>query len=201
MAASKKDVFTLDLGMSREETGLPPGFAYKANAIPAELERALLREIPGLPFSAFQFRGFEGKRRTVSYGWRYDFNHQKLQQADPLADFLRPIREIGARFAGLEPEALEQVLVIEYSPGSAIGWHKDRPVFGDVVGVSLASPARLRFRRRSGRSWERAALLVEPRSIYLLRGAARDEWEHSIPPVETLRYSITMRTFRRRDTP
>lgn len=203
MAASKRDVFTQDLFMSPKETGLPAGFAYKANAIDPAQERALLEEIAVLPFKAFEFRGFEGKRRTVSYGWRYDFNHQKLQQAEPLADFLHPIREIGARFAGLAPAVLEQVTVIEYSPGSAIGWHKDRPMFGDVVGVSLASPTRFRFRRRSGRAWERVSLLVEPRSIYLLRGPARDEWEHSIPPVETLRYSITMRTFRRGegDTP
>jgi alkylated DNA repair dioxygenase AlkB len=186
--------------MSPEETRLPQGFAYKANAIPVEQERALLHEIPALPFKAFEFRGFEGKRRTVSYGWRYDFNHQKLQQADPIPDFLRPIREIAAQFAGLEPEALEQITVIEYSPGSAIGWHKDRPMFGDVVGISLSAPTRFRFRRRAGTSWERADLVVAPRSIYLLRGPARDEWEHSIPPVDTLRYVITMRTFRRGDT-
>lgn len=180
---------------------LPEGFSYQPEALGAELERHLLAIIPSLPFKAFEFRGFEGKRRTVSYGWRYDFNQQQLQKADPVADFLIPVREIGARFAGLDPHVLEQVTVIEYSPGSAIGWHKDRPMFGDVVGVSLVSPTRLRFRRKARTRWERAALVVEPRSIYLLRGPARDEWEHSIPPVETLRYSITMRTFRRSDTP
>jgi len=179
---------------------LPEGFRYQPDAISAEQEQRLTRQIGELPFQAFQFRGFEGKRRTVSYGWRYDFNQQKLQRADPVADFLLPVREIGARFAGLEPEALEQVTVIEYSPGSAIGWHKDRPMFGDVLGVSLGSATRFRFRRKSGKSWERAEQLVEPRSIYLLRGPARDEWEHSIPPVDTLRYSITMRTFRGLDS-
>ena len=132
---------------------LPEGFRYQPDFISAEQEQQLLDQIRELPFQAFQFRGFEGKRRTVSYGWRYDFNQQKLQKADAVADFLLPVREMAGRFAGLEPEALEQVTVIEYSPGSAIGWHKDRPMFGD-------------------------------------------EWEHSIPPVDTLRYSITMRTFR-----
>jgi alkylated DNA repair dioxygenase AlkB len=183
-----------------ERRTLPEGFKYEANAIPTELEQELLATIPTLPFKAFEFRGFEGKRRTVSYGWRYDFNHQQLQKADPVAPFLIPVREIAARFAGLEPEALAQVTVIEYSPGSAIGWHKDRPMFGDVLGVSLLSPTRFRFRRKSGTGWERAALLVDPRSIYLMRGPARDEWEHSIPPVDTLRYSITMRTFRGSET-
>ena len=187
-------------GTSRAADALPKGFAYQPAIITPEQERHLLHHIANLPFQAFQFRGVEGNRRTVSYGWRYDFNAQKLQEAEPIAEFLRPVREIGARFAGLEPDALEQVTVLEYSPGSAIGWHRDRPMFGDVVGISLVSPTRFRFRRRTGTTWERASLMVEPRSIYLLRGPARDEWEHSIPPVDTLRYSITMRTFRRGDT-
>src|SRR5207237_4780240 len=149
---------------------LPEGFRYQRDVISAEQQDQLLQHLRDLPFQAFQFRGFEGKRRTVSYGWRYDFNQQKLQSADPVPDFLRPVRQIAERFAGLEPEALEQVTVIEYSPGSAIGWHKDRPMFGDVAGVSLVSATRFRFRRTSGKRWERAEQLVEPRSIYLLQG-------------------------------
>ncbi len=184
------------LSVFDRSTDFPEGFRYALDAISAEQERDLVAEIATLPFKAFEFRGFEGKRRTVSYGWRYDFNHQKLQQADPIPPFLVPIRTLGERFAGLPPGKLEQVTVIEYSPGSAIGWHKDRPMFGDVVGISLLSPTRFRFRRKTGRIWQRAALVVEPNSIYLLHGPARDEWEHSIPPVDTLRYSITMRTFR-----
>jgi alkylated DNA repair dioxygenase AlkB len=193
MRASQLDAFSA-------AATLPDGFRYQPDVLTVEQEWQLLQQIATLPFKAFEFRGFEGKRRTVSYGWRYDFNQQTLQQADPVADFLLPVREIAGRFAGLEPDALEQVTVIEYSPGSAIGWHKDRPMFGDVLGVSLESATRFRFRRKSGKSWERAAQLVEPRSIYLLRGPARDEWEHSIPPVDILRYAITMRTFRGRDT-
>jgi alkylated DNA repair dioxygenase AlkB len=177
-------------------SALPAGFRYQPEAITSQQERSLVEQISTLAFKAFEFRGFEGKRRTVSFGWRYDFNQQQLQQADPVAPFLIPIRKLGARFAGLDPEALEQITVIEYSPGSAIGWHKDRPMFGDVLGLSLLSPTRFRFRRKSGKKWERAALIVEPRSLYLLRGPARDDWEHSIPPVDTLRYSITMRSFR-----
>jgi alkylated DNA repair dioxygenase AlkB len=110
--------------------------------------------------------------------------------------FLLPVRDAAARYAGLDPAMLEQVLLTEYAPGAAIGWHRDRPVFGEVVGLSLLSPARMRFRRKQGAKWERRELLVQPRSAYHLAGEARSEWEHSIPPVETKRYSITFRTLR-----
>ena len=91
---------------------------------------------------------------------------------------------------------MRHALLIEYAPGAGIGWHRDRPEFGDVIGISLLAPARLRFRRKVGTKWERTALTAEPRSAYLLRGPARTEWEHSIPPMETLRYSITLRTLK-----
>lgn len=174
---------------------LPEGFRYEPDVLSANEEQTLVREIRELPFKAFQFRGFEGKRRVVSYGWRYDFNQRELERADPIPDFLLPFRARAAAFAGLVPDALQQSSVIEYSPGSAIGWHRDKPMFGDVVGISLASSCRFRFRREINGRWERAAIAAEPRSIYLLRGPARTEWQHSIPAVQTLRYSITFRTF------
>ena len=185
------------LQLIKTET-FPDGFRYQGNLLSAADERVLAGRFEGLPFKAFEFRGFEGKRRVVSYGWRYDFNKQKVERADPVPEFLLPVRERAAAFANLVAEELEQVSVIEYSPGSAIGWHKDRPMFGDVVGVSLLSACRFRFRREVGKKWERINLTVEPRSIYLLRGPSREEWQHSIPAVDTLRYSITMRTFRGR---
>src|SRR5262249_14708398 len=130
------------------------------------------------------------------FGWQYDYNVQRLQKRAPMPDFLRSLRDVAAQFAGLASETLEQALVTEYSPGAAIGWHKDRPLFGDVVGVSLPSPCLFRLRRKDGSRWQRASLTVEPRSIYLLRGSARETWEHSIPAVDRLRYSVTFRTFR-----
>jgi alkylated DNA repair dioxygenase AlkB len=114
----------------------------------------------------------------------------------PIPDWLLPLRDKAGQWAGLAPERLEHVLLTEYEPGAAIGWHRDRSAFGDVVGVSLLAPARLRFRRKAGAKWERRALLVEPRSAYLLTGPARSEWEHSIPAAEALRYSITFRTMK-----
>jgi alkylated DNA repair dioxygenase AlkB len=164
--------------------------------ITAEAEQALLRRLPELPFEPFQFRGFEGRRRVVSFGRRYDFAQGRLQSAEPLPPFLHPLREAAAAFLGAAPDQLAHALVTEYAPGAAIGWHKDRPEFGEVVGVSLASPCTFRLRRPKDGGWERLSFTAEPRSTYTLQGAARTEWEHSIPAVEQLRFSITFRTLR-----
>jgi alkylated DNA repair dioxygenase AlkB len=87
-------------------------------------------------------------------------------------------------------------MITEYAPGAGIGWHRDRPQFEDVVGVSFLAPCRFRFRQRQADGWRRASFNAEPRSAYLLRGPARRDWEHSIPRLQTLRYSITFRSFR-----
>src|SRR5436305_4291869 len=159
-------------------------------------ERGLLKKISHLPFKEFEFHGFLGKRRTVSFGYHYDFNEGGLK-AGELPDFLRPLRKRAAEFAGLDPLALEHVLVIEYKSGSGIGWHRDRPQFGDVIGISLLASCTFRLRRKINATWIRRTLTAEPRSAYLLRGGSRTEWEHSIPPLETLRYSVTFRTLRK----
>jgi alkylated DNA repair dioxygenase AlkB len=174
---------------------LPSGFSYQADFITSDSEGALLEQLTALPFKEFEFHGFQGKRRVVWFGWRYDFNGGGLRKTEvALPPFLAPIRDLVAAFAQIHPADLQQVLVTEYRPGAAIGWHKDRSIFGIVIGLSLLAPCRFRLRRKSGARWERAQLSVEPRSIYLLRGPARTEWEHSIPAVSALRYSITFRT-------
>ncbi len=177
----------------RGETSMPGGFRYAPSLLDAREEQSLLAAVTALPFKEFEFHGFLGKRRVVSFGWRYDFNGGGLSKTDDMPPFLLPIREKAAAFAGIRASDLQQVLVTEYRPGAAIGWHKDRSVFGDVVGISLLGPCTFRFRRKSGTRWERANHLMEPRSIYLLRGPSRSEWEHSIPAVQALRYSLTFR--------
>jgi alkylated DNA repair dioxygenase AlkB len=177
------------------DDSLPPGFKYQADVISPADETDLVRHIEPLPFQDFQFHGFVGKRRVVSFGWRYDFNDRALQKADDIPPFLQPLRARAAAFAARPPDAFQHVLITEYAPGAAIGWHKDKAVFAEVVGVSLVSPCRFRFRREVNGKWQRAAIELQPRSIYLLAGPSRTEWEHSIPGVEQLRYSITFRNF------
>jgi alkylated DNA repair dioxygenase AlkB len=178
------------------DPGWPEGFKYQAELVQPSEEEALLQQIRELPFKEFEFQGFIGKRRVVSYGWRYDFNERVLRQAQDIPEFLVDLRRAAGRFAEMLPEQLQQVLVTEYGPGASIGWHRDKPMFGEVVGISLLSSCRFRFRRKAGSAWERVSLTAEPRSAYLLSGPSRTEWEHSIPAVDALRYSITFRNFR-----
>lgn len=174
----------------------PEGFRYQDDVLTADEERQLVEDIRDLPFKEFEFQGFTGKRRTVSFGWRYDFNNHALHKTDDIPEFLQTLRGKAAIFADIPASTLQQVLIIEYRDGAGIGWHKDRPIFGDVVGFSLVSSCNFRLRRRDGEKWERVSLTAQPRSAYLLRGPSRWEWEHSIPGVEALRYSITFRNFR-----
>ena len=176
--------------------GLPEGFQYKDEVLPPDQERSLVEEFASLPFKDFEFRGFIGKRRTVSFGWRYDFNVRELRAAGEIPTFLLDLRQKAANFAGLPEGQLQHVLITEYPPGSAIGWHRDRDEFKDVIGISLISPCVFRFRHKVGQRWVRASRELQPRSAYLLRGVAREIWQHSIPPVDVLRYSVTFRSLR-----
>ena len=171
------------------------GFRYQGEVFDAAYESELVRYVQMLPFQEFDFHGYKGKRRVVSFGWKYEFSGGgKLQKADEIPEFLLGMRATAAKVARLEPEAFQHVLVTEYRPGAGIGWHRDKAVFGEVVGISLLAPCVLRFRRKADGKWERINVFAEPRSAYHLSGPARSEWEHSILRVDELRYSITFRT-------
>jgi alkylated DNA repair dioxygenase AlkB len=186
------------LGLFAEAPSGPEGLVYENGFVSAQEEQQLVAKIASLAFAPFQFHGFEGKRNVVSFGWRYGFDGSGLAPTEPMPSFLLPIRARAAAFARLPEEALEQLLVIQYPAGAGIGWHKDRPVFDETIGISLLSDCRFRFRRRGERGWDRFNLNAEARSIYVLRGASRSQWEHSIPEVETLRYSLTFRSLAER---
>ena len=189
---SQPGLFAPDLSTSAPS---PAGFAYHAEAFSTAEERRWLETLRGLPFKPFEFHGYLGKRRIVSFGWRYDYAGRRLSPSEPMPVFLEPLRERAAAIAGLDADQLQQALVTEYEAGVTIGWHRDKPMFEDVVALSFLSPCRLRLRRTRGKGWERWAREIAPRSLYRLSGPARHEWEHSIPPVEALRYSVTFRSF------
>lgn len=175
----------------------PAGLRYEPAFVSGEEERALITGFAELRLAPFQFGAFEGKRRIASFGQRYDFSDQRLHPAEPFPPWIVAIVRKVEAFAVLPAGAIQHVLFAEYQAGVGIGWHRDKAVFDLVFGLSLASSCKLRFRRKQRKAWERMTLNAAPRSLYLMSGEARGLWEHSIPPVEALRYSITFRTMTR----
>lgn len=175
---------------------LLPGLACAEAIVDRAEEAALIARIEAAGLTPFQFQQWEGKRLTCSFGWTYDFQTGRFSPGEPIPLWLKPLRARAAAFAGVDATELEQVLLIDYGPGAGIGWHKDRPVFEHVIGVSLGAPAVMRFRRRTEKGFERASADLAPRSIYHMAGEVRDDWEHSIAPTETRRWSITFRSLR-----
>ncbi|HEY4305087.1 MAG TPA: alpha-ketoglutarate-dependent dioxygenase AlkB [Gemmatimonadaceae bacterium] len=193
MAMEQEDLFGAPEPVA---PNMPEGFRYAAKVLSVEQEQELVDDIRPLPFKEFEFHGYLGKRRIVSYGWKYNYETRTLSPSREIPDFLLKVRDIAARFAEMPAEDLQQILVTEYSAGAAIGWHRDKGEFGQIVGISLVSPCVFRLRRKDGATWERASIIAEPRSAYLMSGPSRSVWEHSIPPVDALRYSITLRNLR-----
>lgn len=173
---------------------LLPGLDYRPDFVGAGQERALIGHLKAIELSPFRFHGWTGKRKTRSFGWSYDFDDLSFAPAEPLPDWLQPLRDQAAALMTVEVDEIVHALIARYDPGAGIGWHRDRPVFDTVVGVSLGAPAVVRFRQRTDSGFRRVQLPVEPRSAYLISGDARHEWEHSIAPGEELRFSITFRT-------
>ncbi len=177
---------------------LPEGFLYRDGFLSEAEEAELLRIFGGLEFVAYDYHGYTAKRRIVRYGVNYDINTREQRESVPeIPAFLTDIRARAAEFAGVATEDLVQAMVSEYSVGTPIGWHRDAPQFGVIIGISLGSVCRMRLKPYQAPG-KVLSLLLEPRSIYAMRGPARSEWQHSIPAVELMRYSITFRTLRAR---
>jgi alkylated DNA repair protein (DNA oxidative demethylase) len=191
----------MSLGADLFAVPLLPGLSQADNIVSPEEEQTLIAAIDATALAPFRFHQWEGKRLTVSYGWHYDFDGGGLMPSEPIPDWLLPLRERAARFAGLAPDELVQSLLIRYDADAGIGWHRDRPVFEHVLGISLGAPAAMRFRRRRAGRFDRASAPLAPRSIYHLTGAARHAWEHSIAPMDATRWSITFRSLADRHRP
>jgi alkylated DNA repair dioxygenase AlkB len=176
-----------------EKPSGPEGLRYAKEFVSPAEENALIRQIAALPLQPFQFGQYEGKRRVASFGFRYDYTQRRLEEADPIPEWLTPVITKVETFGG-PGTRIGQVLCTEYDVGVGIGWHRDKPHFDRVFGLSLGSSCNFRFRRSAYTKWERFTLEARPRSIYMMSGPSREVWEHSIPAVEAQRYSITFRT-------
>jgi alkylated DNA repair dioxygenase AlkB len=181
------------LALFSDKSATPEGLRYAAEFISPATEQELIGRIAALPLQPFQFGQYEGKRRVLSFGIRYDYTLRRLQDADPTPPWLVPLIDQVENFGG-PGTRIQQVLCTEYDTGVGIGWHRDRPQYDRIFGLSLGSACKFRFRRPAGAMWQRFTLEAEPRSLYMMAGASRQIWEHSIPAVEAPRYSITFRT-------
>ncbi len=178
-----------------EPAALPNGLLLAPDFIDPLEERELLRRVRALPMHEARFKQFTARRRVASFGGSYDFETNALGPAPPIPAWLEPLRAKAAAWLAVPPAELTHAMVSEYRPGTPLGWHRDVPQFELVFGVSLAGPARMRFRpwppRRGAPTYD---LDLAPRAAYVLRGEVRWRWQHAIAPTPALRYSITFRT-------
>jgi len=176
----------------------PQGLLYRRDFISAQEETSLIAEIESYPLHEVRMRGQVARRTVIHFGWDYDYDGWKIHPTTPPSPALRGLADRAAAEAGIPPQSLEQFLVARYPPGATIGWHRDAPMFGTpVIGISLRYPCAMKFRREQNGTVEQYVQLLEPRSLYVLCGAVRSEWQHSIAAVKGLRYSISMRTLNR----
>ena len=187
---------TLQSDLFATDAPLVPGLLLVPDAVTPAEEARLAARIDAAPLKPFEFGQWRGKRLTTHYGSAYDFTRGRLGEAPPLPDWLLALREHLAPLAGIDPAALAAALLIRYDPGAGIGWHRDRPQYGEVLGLSLGAPCVMRLRRRTAEGFERRKLALPPRSLYRLSGEVRWDWEHSIAPLAVTRRSITFRTLR-----
>jgi alkylated DNA repair dioxygenase AlkB len=181
-----------------EASALPSGLVYQPAFLTEVQEAAVLESIRALDLKEAQYKEYTAKRRVASFGAGYDFTENELLPAPTLAPFLAELRDRIAPWAGIPAEEFGYAMVAEYRPGTQLGWHRDVPHFETIVGVSLASAAKMRFRPFPPRKNAKTLTLdLEPRSAYVLKDDVRWKWQHSIAPTAGLRYSITFRTRRK----
>lgn len=176
-------------------SNLPDGFFYQPDFLTEADEAKLLSHITVLNLETFDFHGYKAKRRIVEFGWDYDFGSRRATKGNPFPEFLVSVQNRAADLIGIPAENIVEAVVTEYPPGAPIGWHRDVPQFERIIGISILGSCRMRLRPYKGEG-KTVSIDLDPRSIYVMSGAARWNFQHSIPPVKSLRYSITFRTLR-----
>jgi len=189
------------MGRMRGIAERPHGLVYVPDLVPRPEADRLLGRVVDESYGEVRMHGQVARRTVRQYGLTYDFEAARVEAGDPLPDWLSDLRRRCAALLGVADEELVECLLTRYPPGATIGWHRDAPMFGDVVGVSLRSACLLRFQRGRGDGRRVFEQVLEPRSAYALTGPSRTAWQHSIPAVGDERYSITFRTLRRRPAP
>lgn len=175
----------------------PAGLRYLEELLTPAEHNGLTQTLAGLDYGEVRMHGQAAKRVVRHYGVRYDYDSAGIQPGEPMPSWLDGLRASCAELLGTAPADLAEVLLTRYPPGATIGWHRDAPAFGEVVGVSLQSPCVMRFQRGKGEERRVFEQALQPRSAYVLAGKARTVWQHSIPAVPDERYSVTFRTIRR----
>ena|GEM_PF-568115 len=172
----------------------PEGFRYVFDFMSPAEEQNILAELRQLNFQSVVMRGRVAKRTVAHFGFDYIYNTQQARPSKAIPPFLQHIISKAALIAGLPDDAFNQVLINRYPAGAGIHGHKDAPAFDEtIVGISLGAPAVMRLHHRTPTVVQSFKLTLEPRSLYILSGTVRSEWEHSVDPVKNLRYSITFR--------
>jgi alkylated DNA repair dioxygenase AlkB len=182
-----------------DSPNFPPGFMYIPEFISVEDEKELCREVSAIELHTFTFQGFEAKRKVASFGYDYSFEKVKLSKGKDIPPVFDKIIASVADYLQITKDAFAELLVTQYPPGSVINWHRDAPPFDIIAGISLRSDCAFRLRPYKEVIRSRKTVIsfpVERRSLYIIQGESRTDWQHSISPVKSERYSITLRTLR-----
>jgi alkylated DNA repair dioxygenase AlkB len=181
------------------EPVLPSGFHYVRDFITAEEELMLYHEILKTELHTFHFQGYEAKRKIASFGYDYSFEKQALLKGKTIPTSFHSLIKKVAKHLSIDQNDFAELLLTEYPIGSVINWHRDAFPFDVIVGISLLSDCTFRLRPHDKAKQGRGSIIsfsLEQRSLYVMQGESRTNWQHSISPVKRVRYSITLRTLR-----
>ena len=175
----------------------PECFTYQDSFLTKEEETNLLDEVRKLDLHNMIFQGYTANRKVASFGFDYSFDKRQLSKGKDIPEAFHNLIGKVAHHLSMDPSNFQELLVTEYPVGSVINWHRDAPPFQLIAGISLLSDCIFRLRPYDKAKQGRASIISFPvsrRSLYIIDGPARSEWEHSIRPVKEVRYSITLRT-------